>query len=138
MDLPELHAHQAEIQRAEGSSETGVGGQCLKQRTGLNQTLRQMRHLALGQVQQPVAQKKRAALHLAHRPKTIGAASEGPGELRRRLIGELRGRRIDNDEHFRLRKRFQEFESLLCPRQIARKQVFDVRLDREMPDRINR
>ena len=138
LDLPVLHAHQAEIQCAEGSSETGIGGQCLKQGIGLNQTLRQARHLALGQVQQPVSLEKWAALHLMHRPKTIGTVSEGLGELCRCLIDELRGRRIDNDEHFRLRKRLHEFDSLLRPRQIVRKEVLDVRLDREMAHRINR
>jgi hypothetical protein len=138
LDLPVLHAHEAEIQRAQGSPEARIGGQCLKQGIGLHQTLRQTRHLALGQVQQAVSLKKWAALHLVHRPKTIGALSEGIGEPCRCLIGELRGRRIDNDEHFRLRKRLHEFESVLRPRQIVREKVLDVRLDREMAHGINR
>ena len=138
LDLPVLHAHQAQRQCPEGSPEARIGGQCLEHRTSLGETTRQPRHLARRQVQQPVPFEESSALHLVHRPNAVRAVGERPGELCRGLINQLRGRRIDNDEHVRLRKRLDVFEGPLRPRQIGRKEVLDVGLDAEMAHRIDR
>jgi len=117
---------------AEHAPEARIGTERADQRPRLVHIAGDAGDLVGRQVEQRVAGEELAALQRLHRMEVIAVGGERGGQLGGGLVDQLRGRRVDHDEHALLGKRIEVLVGALRPRQVAREQLLDVGGDREM------
>ena len=130
-------AQQAEIQPGQRAAQARVGAQCPDQRRRLAHPAGDLLDLRLRQIEQRVAREERAALQRVDRAEMLVVGLERRRQLRRRLIDQLRGRRVHDDQNALFGKAVDIVPGALDPRQVARKQLLDVGREPEMRCRVD-
>ena len=115
--LSPSHALDRLRQSAKNAAQRRIGGQCAEERLGLDQLGGVAAHLVDGKKEEAVAREELAAVGASDGADHVRARRKVLDQRVRRLVGSLRGRRIDDgdDQVGRLGERLVEHDLLLAP-----------------------
>ncbi len=128
-----LDPDQAVLERADEPTQARIDREIVNERLRLNEGRKAALEFLRRLEQEPIAGKKLAAAGLGHRADTVLVFGQRLRQRRRRLAGQFRCRRLDDDENLlEPAERLLESKFPLAPTQIGREQRADVRVDGKM------
>ncbi len=131
-------AQQTEIEPGQRPAQARIGAQRLDQRRRLRHPAGDLLDIRCRQIEQRVAREERIALQRVDRAEMLAVGFERRRQFGRSLVGQFRGRRVQDHQNALLGKAVDIVPGALDPGQIARKQLPRVGREPEMRCRVDR